>query len=545
MTNIASLLQIQAQATPHQLAIATPHRSISFADLETAVRQATTLLRRSHLHPGDTALVFQPMSVELYIVLLALFRVGMTALFIDPSAGLSHLENCCALCPPQALIASSKAHLLRLRSPALQQIPVKFAIGLPVPGAKRWDDQRELGDGAIAPVQPTDPALITFTSGSTGQPKAAVRSHAFLLAQHQVLAATLQLTPGHLDLTTLPIFGLANLASGVTSLIPNADLRFPGRIPAAQVIAQIQTHQPQSIAASPALLERLADYCEQNHLTLPSFQKIFSGGAPVFPQLLTRLQTLAPQAQVTAVYGSTEAEPIAHLHATDLQPEDRAAMVQGKGLLTGQIIDAIHLEILPDRWGTPLQPLTQSEFAALTLPKGAIGEIVVSGSHVLPSYLGGRGNAETKFQVEGVPWHRTGDAGYRDEQGRLWLLGRCSARIEDEQGVIYPFAVEAAALQDGVRRTALVSLNGQRVLVVEWERAIAHNPQQQQICLEELRRSLSWVNLHAFHPCPHIPVDKRHNAKIDYPALIAMLSRDSRGGWGKGKGERGRGKGIH
>ena len=74
------------------------------------------------------------------------------------------------------------------------------------------------------------PALVTFTSGSTGAPKAAVRTHGFLLEQHRVLAESLRLTPDDLDLTTLPIFVLANLGSGVCSLIPDADLRHPGAI---------------------------------------------------------------------------------------------------------------------------------------------------------------------------------------------------------------------------------------------------------------------------------------------------------------------------
>ena len=72
-----------------------------------------------------------------------------------------------------------------------------------------------------------DEALITFTSGSTGAAKAAVRTHGFLLAQHAVLARDLELQAGEVDLTTLPIFVLANLASGVCSVIPDVDMRAP------------------------------------------------------------------------------------------------------------------------------------------------------------------------------------------------------------------------------------------------------------------------------------------------------------------------------
>jgi olefin beta-lactone synthetase len=539
--NIAAILQNQAQLMPDHLAIISDplrvsrraRKSITFAQLEAAASRAAMLLRQSGLNQGDVALVFQPMSVDLYVALLALWRLGMVAMFVDPSAGSSHLEQCCRLCPPQALIASSKAHLLRFKSSVLRQIPFKFAIGFPVPGARHWQYDRHLPYETI--VTPTTPALITFTSGSTGQPKAAPRTHEFLLAQHQVLTETMQLNSGtrcfadtaRVDLTTLPIFVLANLASGVTSLIPNADLRFPSKINSHKIIRQIQTHAPQSIAASPAFLERIADYCEQQNLQLP-FQKIFSGGAPVFVDLLERLQNLAPQAQITAVYGSTEAEPIANILYPQIQPADRTAMLNGKGLLTGKPVAAIHLRILPDRWGTPIDAMTDAELEAcssrypqgVALPPNAPGEIVVSGAHVLPGYLAGQGNAETKFLVNGKPWHRTGDAGYLDEAGRLWLLGRCSARIEDEFGILYPFTVEAAARQPGIHRTALVQLRGRRVLVVE----LAQSPEAQD-ALESLKRSLHWANIEDFVICKKIPVDPRHNAKIHYPALYKILEQ--------------------
>jgi olefin beta-lactone synthetase len=522
--NIAAILQTQAQIMPDRLAIASDRQSITFAQLEAAASRAAMLLRQSGLNQGDVALIFQPMSVDLYVALLALWRLGMVAMFVDPSAGRpwrylqssAHLEQCCRLCPPQALIASSKAHLLRFQSSALRQIPFKFAMGFPVPGAQHWQFDRCPPYEAIA--TPNAPALITFTSGSTGQPKAAPRTHEFLLAQHQVLAETMQLTPGATDLTTLPIFVLANLASGVTSLIPNADLRFPGKIKPHKIIRQIQTYLPQSTAASPAFLERIAEYCEQQNLQLP-FEKIFSGGAPVFVDLLERLQNLAPQAEVTAVYGSTEAEPIAHINYPQIQPADRTAMLNGKGLLTGKPVAAIQLKILPDRWGTPIDAMTDAELEAIALPSHAPGEIVVSGDHVLPGYLAGQGNAENKFQINGKSWHRTGDAGYLDEQGRLWLLGRCSARIEDEFGTLYPFAVEAAARQPGIDRTALVQLQGQRVLVVQLA------PSQSPAALEELKRSLHWAKIGDFIICKKIPVDPRHDAKIYYPALYKLIGK--------------------
>ena len=145
-------------------------------------------------------------------------------------------------------------------------------------------------------------------------------------------------------------------------------------------------------------------------------------------------------------------------------------MRTGAGLLTGHPVPSIQLRIVPDQWGQPIAPLTSSELDALALPPGEPGEIVVSGPHVLTGYLHGQGDEETKFDVDGRRWHRTGDAGYLDAGGRLWLLGRCSARIDDGRGRVYPFAVECALDGiAGVKRTAFLAHGGRRLLVAELE----------------------------------------------------------------------------
>lgn len=524
-TNIATLLRAWAITQPNSPALieAQNQTCLSFAQLDDAVSRAAALLYQMGLRAGDPALVFQPMSGDLYVVLIALFRLGAIAVFVDPAAGLTNLERCCTLCPPKALIASTKAHCLRLRSASLRQIPLKLAIGFPLPGTIAWSTCCQVDpQEQIAPCLPETPALLTFTSGSTGQPKAALRTHGILLAQQRSLAESLTLTAGEINLVTLPIFVLANLASGVTSLIPNVDLRFPGKINAAKVIQQIQTYHPHSTAASPAFLQRLVDYCEREGYPLSSFRKVFSGGAPVFPQLLGRLQRLAPQATVTTVYGSTEAEPIAHIQYEDMHAADLAQVSQGSGLLTGQPVSQIQLRILADRWGEAILPLTQAEFDQITLPPHTVGEIVVRGTHVLSGYLHGLGDAETKFQVEGSSWHRTGDAGYVDQQGRLWLLGRCSARIQDEWGILYPFAVEAAVSQlPQVHRSAFVQHQGKRVLVLEFRST--ESVEIIQSTLIQLNQQLAWASVQQFLVVPQIPVDRRHNAKIDYPALAILL----------------------
>lgn len=522
--NISEILRSHATTSPASVAIVDTFRSqrrtTTFAQLESASARAAALLAQAGLRPGDIVLVLQPMSAELYITLSAIFRLGLVAMFVDPGQGRAQLERCCALCPPSALIGSTKAHLLRLVAPALRRIPHKFVIGTPWPGAVSWQRADQLSPHqGIYRCSPDTPALLTFTSGSTGQPKAALRTHGFLLAQHRALANSLRLRTGDIDLTTMPIVTLANLASGVTSLIPDADLRYPGRIKPAPVVAQIRTEGVTSTVASPALLEQLVNYCLARKITLFGLEKIFTGGAPVFPRLLQQLQQIAPQADVVAVYGSTEAEPMAEIAYGQLSSEDMQRMRQGAGLLVGRPVDSLHLRIVADQWGKPLGPYCGEDFATQCCEPDRAGEIVVSGDHVLAGYVGGRGDEETKFRVGDTIWHRTGDAGYLDAQGRLWLLGRCAARLDDGNGLLYPFTVEcAASFQPGIRRAAVASLAGRRILAVVPDAAAEAN-------LATLKDALAWAHLDEIRALMSLPVDKRHNAKIDYPAFRQMLTR--------------------
>ena len=504
--NIAAILSEQRGDAP---AIIERAGTTTFAQLDDRVRRAAAMLRENGVGPGDSVLIFQPMSAQLYTALLAVFRIGAVAMFLDPSAGRAHIEACCELSAPRALIALDRAHLLRLTSRALRRVPVKFSIGMWVPGAMRWSAlESHAPCDDIALVTSETPALLTFTSGSTGRPKAAVRTHGFLIEQHRVLARSIALEAGEVDLATLPIFTLANLASGVTSLIPDADLRRPGFIEAAPVLRQIREHRATRCAASPAFFERLL---AGDDGTLRGMKKVFTGGAPVFPSLLAALREKMPDARVEAVFGSTEAEPIAHIEERELTAADRDAMQAGRGLLTGNPVPEIRLRILRTEWGTPIAALTAAEFEARCITTGEPGEIVVSGGHVLPGSLHGHGDAETKFRVDNTVWHRTGDAGWLDESGRLWLLGRCSAKVTDARGTLWPFAVECAARQHPrIRRAALVGHAGKRILFIE-----------QSSPGEPL--ALNWAELDEIRTIAHIPMDKRHNAKVDYVALGKLL----------------------
>ncbi len=514
--NLVQLLSDRAVAHPDRVALIDrlPGRSrrTTYGQLERASQQLAQQLQQRGLQPGDGVLLLQPVAAELYAAIAAILRLGLVGIVLDPAANLA--ANL-AQFPPRALLASRRALLLRWRYPILRQIPHVILTDDPYAGIDAAPPTAPLHG-----CTPETPALVAFTSGSTGRPKAMLRTHGLLLAQYEALKPVLQFREGAVEATALPLFVLPNLAAGLTVLLPPVNWRAPSRTRPRAAIAALRQHQASRLLAAPALLQRLTDWSLARGLVLPELRHIFLGGAPVLPKLIAELQQWAPRAAITAVYGSTEAEPIACLSHHRIAPADLAQIRAGGGLPAGQPVADIQVQILNPR-ANYATLLTPADFAACAQPVGQAGEIAVSGAHVLPSYLDPADNARIKLQVGDRLWHRTGDAGYLDRAGRLWLLGRCRGCVRDRHGDLYPLAVEAIANNyPGVRRSALVSLAGERALLLELSAPVE---------LTALRQAIAPFQIHRLECCRRLPVDRRHNAKLDYTALERWLARRRRG----------------
>ncbi len=491
--NLVNQLKKRAAEHPNRTALIDKNHKINYQKLYQKVSQGADFLKHQGLSKGNCILLLEPISINLYIHLLAIFHAGMTAMIIDPSTNKKSLKHCLQLSPPDAFIGSPKAHLLRLLHPELWKIKKNIHTNRWIPFSKKWTLKKQARHNLTSPqsVNPTSAALITFTSGSTGMPKAACRTHGFLQAQHKALSESLDFKENEVDLVTLPIFAIANLASGMTSVIADTDLRYPARANAPAILKQCQQHKITRCAASPAFFKKLFDHCP-----LPPFKSIYTGGAPVFPHLIENIQNNHPNLKIVTVYGSTEAEPISHIAWDEVSEADRYAMKSGKGLLVGSPVAATKVMIYQKN-------------------DDQIGHIAVTGDHVLKGYLNNKGNAETKIQLNDSIWHLTGDMGYLDQKNRLWLMGRESATFEIAGKKIYPFGIECAVMHHPmVSRCAVIQHENRNLLCIETNHT----------CIENITTHFPEYNYLECIPVNHIPMDKRHNAKVDYPALTSMLS---------------------
>jgi acyl-CoA synthetase (AMP-forming)/AMP-acid ligase II len=499
--NLVELLETRAVQCPNQIALIDGRcgreRTISFAGLQTRINACAQALQDAGLGAGAQVLVLVPMQSELYITLAALWKIGATALFLDPSAGRKHIAECCRRTHPEALIAIPKARLLWWLNKSLRRIPLKLV----------WGRELNIEHASESPIPSSKvtkdtPAILTFTSGSTGTPKGAIRTHGLLDAQYRALESAIDLQAGEIELATMPIIALVNLAAGITTLIPDADLKRPGFVKTKLILKQIKQFAPNRCVASPAFLQRFPE-------GTGSLEKIYTGGAPVFPRGLRQIEAAFPQANITVLYGSTEAEPISHIDWSAIEPEERQAIAAGRGLLVGPIAPDAEVRIIRDQWGEGITAQNESEWDAMRCATGRTGEIVVAGDHVIPGYLGGIGDAENKICIAGKVWHRTGDAGYFDPEGRLWLMGRCAAKFKIDSEWVYPFALECAAVEKfDIPIAACCERGGKPTLFLphHFDGPLPDSFTCGPITVQNVVRK-------------KIPLDKRHNAKVDYAKL--------------------------
>jgi acyl-CoA synthetase (AMP-forming)/AMP-acid ligase II len=522
--NIATPLAEMARLHPENAAIIFPEqsRTLTFRELDLWSSRLAAGFVQAGIGLGVRAALLVPPSPELFAITFALFKCGAIPVFIDPGIGAKNMKGCLAEAAPTAFIGIPKAHLAR-RLLGWGKASLKTLVS--VNGSSFWggvtlaEIEKDSTEFTPAATTASDTAAILFTSGSTGPPKGVIYSHGNFAAQIAALKAVYDIKPGEIDLPTFPLFALFAPALGMTAVIPQMDFTRPGMVDPAMIIRTAQTYQATTMFGSPALLNRVGRYGEEKEITLPCMKRVISAGAPVPSHVLERFsRMLPPEGRIFTPYGATEALPVCSIDHLEITGGTAAETCRGKGICVGRPVDGVSLAIIK----ISDQPIG-SWSSELLQPVGEIGEIVVQGPQATVGYFN-RPDADRLAKItaaDGDFWHRMGDLGYLDAQGRVWFCGRKSHRVITPQGTLYTILVEGVFnSHPEVFRTALVGIGApgrQRpVICVELEQGVSSSWR------EQIRKELLEIGAEYPHTAgikdilfhKAFPVDIRHNAKI-------------------------------
>ena len=400
-------------------------RRLTFEAHEQAVTRVAARLRDAGVQRGQRVLLLAFNRSEWVLAFWALQWLGATAVLGNAWWSAAEVAEAVRSVAPTLIVTDR---------------PADMPSGVPVLGIDALAGALAHGEALSAPAiaAEDDPALILFSSGTTGAAKGVVMSHRSVIANlHNLLALTGRLpneldpaAPGTVSLLTVPLFHLAGIQISLSTLLSGGSLVFlPGRFDPEAVLRLIEREGVRVWGAVPTMVSRVLDCPALKTTDVSSLRSIPMGGAAVPPELRARVAAAFPgiQQRVGSLYGLTEA---------------------GGVLAAGSGRD---LEGRPQCVGRPL-PVVEIR---IDQPDAAgVGEILVRTPTATGGYWG-----DPRPLVDAEGWLRSGDLGRLDGDGRLYVVGRSKDIIIRGGENIASLHVERRLLaHPAVRECAVVAL---------------------------------------------------------------------------------------
>ncbi len=520
---------------------------LSFYDLDRRSTSIAAGLQAMGMGPGKRIALLVRFGEDFITLVFALLKTGVTLVLIDPGMGRKNLLRCLAAAEPDGFVAIPQAHALRWWyskdfPKAKLNVTVGHRYGLcPAPTLEQLE-RASFQDYRPVDRSDSDPAAVIFTTGSTGPPKGVLYTHGTFHHQIEQLVDHYSIAPGGIDLSCFPLFGLFNAVMGTTTILPDMNPIRPADVDPPRLLDAIDQWSINQSFGSPALWTAVGNYCQATGRKVASLKLILSAGAPVAPRILRWMRAaIHDEGRVHTPYGATEALPIASIESREILGETAAMAEQGHGTCVGQRFSGIQWRVIAIDDGQ-IPSLDQTH----EMPRGAIGELMVTGPVISPAYVTRQDqNAIHKVYDGSRIWHRMGDVGYLDNRNRFWYCGRKAHRVRMSNQTLYTEPCEAIInTHPSVYRTALVGigpLGSQKpISIVEtWpKKRPKKGSLAEQAFLAELKQiaqtHTTTTPLEEFFVYPgSLPTDIRHNSKIFREQLVpwaeARVSKPSAG----------------
>ncbi|MFI9720480.1 FadD3 family acyl-CoA ligase [Streptomyces sp. NPDC052396] len=460
--SIPRLVRAAAERHADREAVVAGRTRLSFAQLGARVEAAAAACLAGGLQPGDRVAVWAPNTLEWMVAGLGAVTAG--AVLVPLNTRFKGAEAAQVLARTRArslfvtgtFLGTSYVAALRRAAgedlrllPRLREVVVLGEEAAPG-GFRTW--REFLAAGARVPpaavharaatIRPADPSDILFTSGTTGEPKGAVVSHAQSLRAFGAWSELAGLRAGDRYLIVNPFFHTFGYKAGILACLMRGATMVPQPVfDAATVLAHIATERISVLPGPPTLFQSLLDHPGRAGHDLSSLRLVVTGAAAIPPTLIDRLRGELGVPEVLTAYGMSEATGVITMCRRD-DPPETAATTSGRALADTEV------EVV----GVDGRPL----------PAGEPGEIRVRGYQVMSGYF--EDPAATAEVLDGDGWLRTGDVGVLDEHGNL----RVTDRIKDMFVVggfnAYPAEIERLLCRHpGIAEVAVVGIPDARL----------------------------------------------------------------------------------
>ncbi len=410
---------------PDGIALMAPNRpSLTFFDLSQKLSVFGETLLELGLDSSSRIAILAPNGPELAVAFLSCATYATSAP-LNPAYQKDELEFYLDDLEASALIIASSLKSSAREVAHSKNIPVLELCSQTDQPAGSFSLEGKTAKSAIpaSQRQPDDIGLILHTSGTTARPKQVPLSHRNLCASINHLQQTLALTPQDCCLNLMPLFHIHGLVAALlSSLGSGGSVVCPPGFSATEVFSWMRTFQPTWVTAVPTIHQAILAQAEKGSEVVPTntLRFIRSSSASLAPTVMKNLEEFF-KVPVIEAYGMTEA---AHQMASNpLPPHIRK----------------------PGSVGLPAGPKIQvlSETNEM-LPWGKIGEVVIQGPNVMKGYSH---NPTANEEAFSNGWFRTGDQGYLDEDGYLFLTGRLKEQINRGGEKIAPLEIDQVLLQ--------------------------------------------------------------------------------------------------
>ena len=450
--SLGDLPRRTARRVPDKLAIVDGATRLTFAELDAMVDRTAAALTAAGLEKGDRLALLCHNCWQFAVLNFAAARAGVVLVPVNFMLGgdeiafvLDH-SGAAAFVVEDALVPTAEKALAAAGGTVATRVVVRLHDAETPDGwtdAQEWFDHE--GAAPRVTVADDDPVRMMFTSGTESRPKGALLSSRSLLWQYVSCALDGSMTADDVELHTLPLYHCAQLDCflgtdvylGATSVIlPAPDPR--------QVLRAIEEHRVTKFFAPPTVwigLLRCPDFDSTN---LSSLRKGYYGASPMPVEVLKEIQRRLPDVDLWNFYGQTEMAPLATILGPDEQLEYAGSAGRASLNVETRIVDDL------DR----------------PVPAGTVGEIVHRSPHATLGYYRDEAKTAEAFR-EG--WFHSGDLGYVDEGGRLYVVDRKKDMIKTGGENVASREVEEAIYGlDGVAEVAVFGISHPR-----WVEAVA------------------------------------------------------------------------